>query len=213
MLVLFRCRSKSIETWDIRNLSTCPTHDREPPPAVSTPSPPAPPRLDDLTCAANSLDFWVEPHGLCVAVHGAPRHSQRFGAKHVFWPWPEPGRCSRPAWSASSSSNAGEDGTELGIGGGLRKVSVRGKGRGGGGGGAGGAGGGGRGSGVRGVEVLVPGVVSDSDYRLCLSTDIKFTDTHLATVLDSSRVLVDEMMAGGGPAGGVEGVVTVLLSS
>lgn len=60
----------------------------------------------------------------------------------------------------------------------------------------------------------MPGIVSDSDYRLCLSTGIKFTDTHLATVLDSSRVSVDEMMGVlEEPTAGVEGVRTVLLSS
>lgn len=42
---------------------------------------------------------------------------------------------------------------------------------------------------------MVPGVVNDSGYRMCLSTGVKFTDTHMATVLDSSRVLVDEMAA------------------
>ena len=208
------CRNKNIETWDIRRLPTYPAH--AVPPAVPTPGPPAPPRLGDLTCAANSPDFWVEPHGLCVAVYGAPRHSQRFGAKHAFWPWPKPAEGSLPEQSSSSSSNssnsnssadAGESG--IGVTGDQTEISARGKGRGGG------QGGGveGRGGVARGVEVPVPGVVSDSDYRLCVSTGVKFTDTHLATVLDSSRVLVDEMMAAAEPADGVERLRTVVLSS
>lgn len=48
-----------------------------------------------------------------------------------------------------------------------------------------------------GVELAVPGVVTDSDYRLRLSTGIKFCDTHMVTVLDESRVLLDEVMVGG----------------
>jgi len=173
---------------------------------------PAPPRLDDLICAANSPDFWVEPHGLCVAVYGPPRHSQRFGAKHAFWPWPRegdtggdfsrsPGGNSRIYFSSarerrtSSSPSSSSPPSPA--------FSVKGGGFGGG-------------RGVRGAEVVVPGVVCDSDYRLCLSTGVKFSDTHLATVLDSSRVLVDEMdemMVVAGPSGGEGGVTTVLLSS
>lgn len=57
-------------------------------------------------------------------------------------------------------------------------------------------------AGGRGVEVPVPGVVNDCDYRLCLSTGIKFADTHMATVLDFSRVLVDEIVVGEGFSGG-----------
>lgn len=59
---------------------------------------------------------------------------------------------------------------------------------------------------LAGFELPVPGVVSDSDYRLCLSTGIKFTDTHMATVLDSSRVLVDEMMLVAASPRGARGV-------
>eukprot|EP00752_Nemacystus_decipiens_P011974 g10614.t2 len=209
-------RSKNIETWDIRNLPTCPTGEGSPP-AVPTPGPPAPPLLGDLACAASSPDFWVEPHGLCVAVYGAPRHSQRFGAKHAFWPWPNPAVdpfATQTSSSSSSSSSAGasEGGAELSGDPTETGTPALGKGEGGhAGGGSGGRGG--RGGGVRGVEVSVPGVVSDSGYRLCLSTGIKFTDTHLATVLDSCRVLVDEMMVLGEPAEDVDGIKTVLLTS
>lgn len=66
-----------------------------------------------------------------------------------------------------------------------------------------------------GVELSVPGVVNDSDYRLKLSTGIKFCDTHMATVLDESRVLVDEVMGSetSGGARGEEGVRSVHLSA
>lgn len=47
-----------------------------------------------------------------------------------------------------------------------------------------------------GVELTVPGVVNDSDYRLRLSTGIKFCDTHMITVLDETRVLLDEIVIG-----------------
>lgn len=193
-------RNKNIETWDIRKLPpACPTGTQRRPPGVPAHRPPR--RLDDLGCRANSPDFWVEPHGLCVAVHGAPRHSQRFGAKHVFWPWPKP---AAGTWSCSlapplARSGSGGDGNGVGggdsiasRGGDTPTFSVGGQdpqGRRGGGDRRGG------GTGIRaGFELTVPGVVSDSDYRLCLSTGIKFTDTHMATVLDSSRVLMDEMM-------------------
>ncbi|CAN0391826.1 unnamed protein product, partial [Hapterophycus canaliculatus] len=160
---------------------SCPTHVQREPPGVTTHR--SPRRLDDLGCQANSPDFWVEPHGLCVAVHGAPRHSQRFGAKHVFWPWP---RAAAGTWSCSFEAPPERSGSGGGGGGGARA----------------------------GFELPVPGVVSDSDYRYCLSTGIKFTDTHMATVLDSSRVLVDEMMlvAAGGFGGRVgAGVATPVL--
>ncbi len=196
-----RLRNKNIETWDIRKLPSRkendPTH-TGPGVATAPPASAAPLRLDHLTCAANSPDFWVEPHGLCVAVYGPPRHSQRFGAKHAFWPWPRGGgaggvlSCSFGGSSTSTPSPANS--------------SVKAKG-----------GSSGGGSSIRGVEVVVPGVVVDSDYRLCLSTGIKFSDTHLATVLDSSRVLVDEMKVAqvqqAGPAVGEVGVTTVHLSS
>lgn len=136
-----------------------------------------------------------------MAVYGAPRHSQRFGAKHAFWPWPKHGGDGYSFLARRSGIDAGESVTDLGRA--SPTVSVRGTAGGGQRGGGGGRGG------VCGVEVPVPGVVSDSDYRLCLSTGLKFTDMHLATVLDSSRVLVDEMMV----ADSVEGVRTVLLSS
>eukprot|EP00903_Cladosiphon_okamuranus_P008216 g7909.t1 len=200
-------RNTSIETWDIRRLPICPTHEDRPAP-LRLHATPAPPRLHNLTCAANSPDFWVEPHGLCVAVYGAPRHSQRFGAKHAFWPWPKPDLTLN-----GGRIDADENVTE--VGGNSRDVSMWGQRVGGGTGGARAAEGGeGKGSGICRVEVPVPGVVSDSDYRLCLSTGVKFTDTHLATVLDSSRVLVNEMTGMvEEPTDGVEGVRTMLLSS
>lgn len=194
-----RLRNKNIETWDIRKLPSReendPTH-TGPAFAAGTPAPAAPPRLQHLTCAANSPDFWVEPHGLCVAVYGPPRHSQRFGAKHAFWPWPRDGDTGGD-FSCSYASNSKAKGGSSGISGS------------------------GSGIGVRGVEVVVPGVVCDSDYRLCLSTGVKFSDTRLATVLDSSRVLVDEMMvaqvqvqeAGPTVGEGDQRVTTTFLSS
>lgn len=45
-----------------------------------------------------------------------------------------------------------------------------------------------------GVEVNISCVVSDSDYRMKLSTGIKFSDRLMGTVLDKTRVLVDEVM-------------------
>lgn len=156
------CRTKNIETWDMRRLPSRPTH--EPPPGLPLPRLRAPPHLADLACPANSPDFWVEPHGLCVAVHGAPRHSQRFGAKHAFWPWPR-----QTGGVATVSTDPAAP-----------ACSAR---------------GGGGGVEIPGRCVVVPGVVNDSGYRMCLSTGVKFTDTHMATVLDSSRVLVDEMSA------------------
>ncbi|CAM9362401.1 unnamed protein product [Ectocarpus fasciculatus] len=156
-------RTKNIETWDMRRLPSRPTHER--PPGLPLPHLRAPPRLADLACPANSPDFWVEPHGLCVAVHGAPRHSQRFGAKHAFWPWPRQAGGVAAMVSTDPAAPA-------------RSVS-----------------GGGGGVWLPGTCVVVPGVVNDSDYRMRLSTGVKFTDTHMATVLDSSRVLVDEMVA------------------
>lgn len=67
---------------------------------------------------------------------------------------------------------------------------------------------------VEGTELVLPGVISDSDYRMCLSTGIKFTDTHMATVLDSSRVLLDEIAVLGDGGGGLDGgVMSVSLLS
>ncbi|CAM9863788.1 unnamed protein product [Laminaria digitata] len=172
-------RNKHIETWDIRKFPSCSSSARgeEPLSSLLPPRPPSPPRLADLTCSTNSPDFWVEPHGLTVAVSGAPRHSQRFGAKHAFWGWP----------SQSSRTPLLLLPGDAGFPAGMRGLSSVGTAR------------------TRGVEVVVPGVVNDSDYRLCLSTGIKFTDTHMATVLDPSRVLVDEIVVGDGFGCGVGG--------
>ncbi|CAM9151082.1 unnamed protein product [Ectocarpus sp. 4 AP-2014] len=155
-------RTKNIETWDMRRLPSRPTH--EPSPSLPIPRLRAPPCLADLACPANSPDFWVEPHGLCVAVHGAPRHSQRFGAKHAFWAWPR----QTGGVATVSTDPAAPACSATGGGGGVE---------------------------IPGRCVVVPGVVNDSGYRMCLSTGVKFTDTHMATVLDSSRVLVGEMSA------------------
>lgn len=161
-------RTKHIETWDVRMLPSRPSSGGLAP-LLQPPfySPPAPPQLAKLDCACGSPDFWVEPHGLTVAVYGAPRNSQSYGAKHAFWSWPK-NNTSRLATAHHVLENAGE-----------AQFSSRGS---------------PAGCTRRGFEIVVPGVVHDTEYRMCPSTGIKFVDTHMATVLDPPRVLVDEVV-------------------
>lgn len=167
---------KHIETWDARMLPSRPSSDGLTP-LLKPPfySPPAPPQLANLDCACGSPDFWVEPHGLTVAVYGAPRNSQSYGAKHAFWQWPKI-NSSRLATAHHVLENAGE-----------AQFSSRGS---------------RAGCTKRGFEILVPGVVHDTEYRMCPSTGIKFVDTHMATVLDPPRVLVDEVVVACSGSGG-----------
>ena len=194
-------RTQHIETWDIRMLPSRPLSRDDLAPPLQPPyyAPPAPPRLADLACAHGSPDFWVEPHGLTVAVYGAPRNSQRFGAKHAFWAWPKIGDSAAQVWRPQgqpvgrdtaaavdrneSNYDFGENAARVsrdsrGVFPHPLRVAETGF------------------AGDR-VEMVIPGVVNDSDYRLCLSTGIKFVDTHMATVLDPSRVLVDEVVVAG----------------
>lgn len=137
-----------------------------------------PHQLDDLGCGGQAPDFWVAPHGLTAAVYGAPRGSQSFGAKHAFWAWPPVHGYSSDAPESQEyespllSSRTQELARRIFIHKARRAQVPR----------------------RTGVEVNIGPVVNDSDYRLKLSTGIKFVDTHMATVLDETRVLVDEIL-------------------
>lgn len=110
-----------------------------------------------------------------MAVYGAPRKSQSFGARHSFWEWPVvSGRDSAAErarndleYRSPKTSSASEEA--------VRRACILVPRR-------------------HGVEVNISCVVNDSDYRMKLSTGIKFSDRLMGTVLDKTRVLVDEVL-------------------
>ncbi|CAM9841803.1 unnamed protein product [Choristocarpus tenellus] len=173
-------------------------------------------QLGPLICSGNSPDFWTEEHGLTTAVHGGGRGTE-YGTHCSSWEWPKHEHQSTPAvesrllsnesleplhqrtipsqsrsWDPKSDSRWSHSTPTSRFGSGVGQGSlqsfrpydpcttVRAR---------------------RLMELPLPGVVANSDYRLMLPTGVKFTSSHLMTVLDRTRVLVNEVVGTAGRGG------------